>query len=256
MDKNINKILEKHCNKISDESKIEGIGIDTYSKKFNLLRHLLLLITGIINNNDLTDIAYKNKISKSQLSKLNNNRSYNIFEKIFYSILNIFIKAHRYNIYHDYIDRLYNIIAIDSTFIETLIKGSGIYQREKRKQGIKIHLIALTNMKLPLSAIITPANVNDSKIFDDLYNNIKGYIFDNTILTLDLGYYNLNRFKELKEDNINFISRIKKNANYKVIKGDTFNSKIVRFKNGPEIRLITLYIDNYIQKKMVHRENI
>ncbi len=224
--------------------KINGIRTDEYSKKINLEKYLFMLIYGFINKYDLTDIAYKNNISRSELSKLNNYRSFTILEGIFTVFINKFIKAHRYNIYHDYIDRLYNTIAIDSTFIETLIKGSGIYQREKRKQGIKIHLIALTNMKLPLKSIITPANVHDTKLFDALLNNINKYIFDNTILTFDLGYYDLNRFKRLKENNINFVSRIKKNANYKIIKEETFNSKIIEFNNGLILRLVTLYIDN------------
>ncbi|MGE9810162.1 IS4-like element ISFac10 family transposase, partial [Ferroplasma acidiphilum] len=114
MFKHINKILKKHCNKISGESKVEGIGIDSYSKKFNLSAHLSILAKGILNHNDLTDIAYNNGISKSQLSKLNNKRPYSIFEKVFYNILEPFIKAHRYNVYHDYIDKLYSILAIDS----------------------------------------------------------------------------------------------------------------------------------------------
>ena len=108
-----NKILKKHCDKISEESKLEGIGIDTYSKEFNLLNHLLILVMGIINKKDLTDMSYK-KISKSQLSKLNNNRSYSIFEKVFYSLLNTFIKAHRYDVYHDELDKLYSIMAMHS----------------------------------------------------------------------------------------------------------------------------------------------
>ena len=72
MDGDLNKILEKHCNKISKKSKVERIGIDSYSKKFNLQAHLSILATGIIKKNDLTDMAYTNGISKSQLSKLNN----------------------------------------------------------------------------------------------------------------------------------------------------------------------------------------
>ena len=72
MIKHINKILKKHYNKISGESKVEGIGIDSYSKKFNLSEHISILATGIIKKNDLTDMAYNNGISKSQLSKLNN----------------------------------------------------------------------------------------------------------------------------------------------------------------------------------------
>ena len=67
------------------------------------------------------------------------------------------------------------------------------------------------------------------------------YIFDNTVLTFDLGYYSYDRFRELKEKGINFVSRIKKNADYTVIKEETFNSKIVRFRNGLELRLVSGY---------------
>ena len=245
MIKHVNKILKKHCNKISGESKVEGIGIDSYSKKFNLPAHISILATGIIKKNDLTDMAYNNGISKSQLSKLNNKRPYTISEKVFYSLLNTFIKAHRYDIYHDYLDKLYSILAIDSTFIETMVNGSGIYQREKRRNGIKIHIAAKTNhYALPLKAIITPANVNDSKVFDDLLWHINEYMSGNTVLTFDLGYYSYDRLKELKENNINFVSRLRKNADYTVIKEETFNSKIVGFRNGLELRLVSPDIDN------------
>ena len=77
---------------------------------------------------------------------------------------------------------------MDSTFIEIMVNGSGIYQREKKRNGIKIHIAAKTNpYALPLKAIITPANVNDSRVFDDLLEYIKEYIFGNTVLTFDLG---------------------------------------------------------------------
>jgi len=81
--KYVNKILENHCNKVSNESKIEGIGIDSYSRQFNLSTHLSILATEIMKKNDLTDMAYDNGISKSQLSKLNNKRPFYIFEKVF-----------------------------------------------------------------------------------------------------------------------------------------------------------------------------
>jgi len=66
----INKIIEKPCKYISDAMKLNGIRTDEYSKKINLERYLLMLIYGFINKYDLTDIAYKNNISKSELSKL------------------------------------------------------------------------------------------------------------------------------------------------------------------------------------------
>ena len=79
MDRDVNKIIEKHCNKISKELKIEGTGIDSYSRKFNLSAHPSILATGIIKKNDLTDMAYNNGIRKSQLLKLNNTRPLYIY---------------------------------------------------------------------------------------------------------------------------------------------------------------------------------
>jgi hypothetical protein len=37
-------------------------------------------------------------------------------------------------------------------------------------------------------------------------------IINSSILVFDLGYYNLERFKELKNKNILFVSRVKRNA--------------------------------------------
>jgi hypothetical protein len=37
-------------------------------------------------------------------------------------------------------------------------------------------------------------------------------ILKSSIIVFDLGYYNLERFKELKDKNILFVSRIKRNA--------------------------------------------
>lgn len=51
-------------------------------------------------------------------------------------------------------------------------------------------------------------------------------------------------FTELKENSINFVSRIKKNSDYQIMKEETFNYRIVRFGNGLELKLVSLDIDN------------
>lgn len=74
-----------------------------------------------------------------------------------------------YGIYSDYIDKLNSILATESTFMETLIKGSGINYIAKRKHGIKIHIVEKINPNtLPLKAIITSANVFHSRFYSFL----------------------------------------------------------------------------------------
>jgi len=59
MDKQIKKILKDPVKLLS-----EATEIDVYSKKIGLLEHSSMLIDSIIENNDLTDTALHNNVSK------------------------------------------------------------------------------------------------------------------------------------------------------------------------------------------------
>ena len=65
----------------------EATEIDIYSKKIGLLEQSSMLINSIIKNKDLSDTALHYNISKSQLSKLDLQRSYQIFVELFYMLL-------------------------------------------------------------------------------------------------------------------------------------------------------------------------
>jgi hypothetical protein len=65
----------------------EATEIDIHSKKIGLLEHSGMFIDFIIKNKDLTDTALNNNVSKSQLSKLNMQRSYQIFVELFYMMV-------------------------------------------------------------------------------------------------------------------------------------------------------------------------
>ncbi|MEM4058517.1 MAG: hypothetical protein QXZ12_07330 [Thermoplasmata archaeon] len=75
MDKIFRKVIEKFVKKISQQTKI-----DEYSKKNLLNTNFLILLA--VNKFDLSDIAINNNVSKSELSKLNTNRSYQIFVEL------------------------------------------------------------------------------------------------------------------------------------------------------------------------------
>ena len=126
----VRKLLKNVCSDISHETLT-----DLNSKKIKLLDHTVLLVKSAMRNEDLTDMAMGSGISKSQLSKLDTRRPYQVFVEMFYSLLYPYIMSHNLSVYGMFL----NIMGIDSTFIRTRIRESGKYRRQKTENGIKMH---------------------------------------------------------------------------------------------------------------------
>jgi len=106
-----------------------------------------MLINSIIKNKDLMDTALHYNVSKSQLSKLDLQMSYQIFVELFYMLLYPYIMGHNFQLCNKFL----SIISIDSTFIKTKIRGSGIYSRYgNREDGIKMHTALFFPLTIPL----------------------------------------------------------------------------------------------------------
>jgi hypothetical protein len=230
--KTVKKVLKKPANEIS-----ESMHLDLNSKKIKFIDHVYALIYSALHRYDLTDTSIDNGISKSWLSKLNNNKSYIPFIQLFYKLLDPYIKAHDYMVYSRYM----HVLAIDSTFIKTLMNGSGSYKGES--DGMKIHVPAIVfPFTVPLNAYISSANVNDSPLFDNIIRALDDKILYSSILVFDLGYYNLDRFRDLAEKNILFVSRIKRNAVY-TESGTVNGYEMVRMSNGLNLRIVRVNVE-------------
>ncbi|MEM3333606.1 MAG: hypothetical protein QW745_05305 [Thermoplasmata archaeon] len=72
--------------------------------------------------------------------------------------------THNFYVYGKFL----NILGIDSTFIKTKIKESGKYvRRNANERELKLHLSAIVySFTLPMDALLTPANQNDSPMFE------------------------------------------------------------------------------------------
>ena len=160
--KTVKEILKKTASEIS-----ESMNIDINSKRIKFIDHVYATIYSALHGCDLTDTSIDNGISRSWLSKLNNNRTHIPFIQLFYKLLNPYIKAHDYRVYSKYM----HVLAIDSTFIKTLMNGSDSYKGIS--DGMKIHVPAVVfPFTVQLNACISSANVNDSSLFDSIINNI------------------------------------------------------------------------------------
>ena len=230
--KTVKKILKKPANEIS-----ESMHLDINSKRVKFIDHVYALIYSALHRYDLTDTSIDNGISRSWLSKLNNNKSYIPFIELFYKLLKPYIKAHDYRVYSRYM----RVLAIDSTFIKTLMNGSGNYKGES--DGMKIHVPAIVfPFTVPLNAYISSANVNDSSLFDNIINDIDSKMLYSSILVFDLGYYNLERFRLLTDRNVLFVSRIKRNAIY-YESGTVNGHEMVEMSNGLNLRIVRANVE-------------
>ena len=243
--KTVKKILKKPANEIS-----ESMHLDINSKRIGFIDHVYALIYSALHGCDLRDTSIDNAISRSWLSKLNNNKSYIPFIQLFYKLLEPYIKAHDYRVYSRYM----RVLAIDSTFIKTLMKGSGSYKGIS--DGMKIHVPAVVfPFTVPLNAYISSANVNDSSLFDNIINDIDNKMLYSSILVFDLGYYNLNRFRLLADKNILFVSRIKRNAVY-TESGTVNGHEMVRMNNGLNLRIVRVNVDGVEYKYITDIMNL
>lgn len=108
MNKIFRKLIEMSLKEISHQTKI-----DEFTKKIDLLTYTKFLILAAINRLDLTDIATKNNVSVSELSKLNTNRPYQIFVELFYSLIYSYLMDYNSYVY----GRFLNIIGIKANHL-------------------------------------------------------------------------------------------------------------------------------------------
>ena len=102
--KTLKNILKKPANEIS-----EIMHLDINSKMIKFIDHVYALIYSALHGCDLKDTSIDNGISKSYLP----------FIQLFYKLLEPYIRAHDFRVYSRYM----RVLAIDSTFIKTLMNG-------------------------------------------------------------------------------------------------------------------------------------
>lgn len=251
--KDIFKILKK---RVDIEDIAKQTEIDYYSKKLELKEHIKIMIWGTIEDIEkLRELGagLKGKdakkeglveISTSQLSKVNRSRDYRIFVWIFNDLIQSLIKHHSLWRFKNEL----KILGFDSSFIKmkTIFSKRGYCSTSKgTEQGIKLHTSALLGkMTLPLSVIVTPGNEPDSLEFKDLLYDSNFFVdLHEVIIVFDKGYWKLERFEELTDSGIKFVTLMKKGIVYEVIlekKWKNVTDKIIKLSNGLELRLVRI----------------
>ncbi len=146
-----------------------------------------------------------NTIARSSLSYANNNRSYQIFEKLFYSLLERcrdIASERRF----DFANPLYSF---DSTTIRLCLSIFDWAKYTKLKGALKIHTLLNNRTSIPELLIISDGKMGDITAIKNSGLSLK----KGSILVFDRAYIDYSWWDELDKQGIYFVSRIRKNQN-------------------------------------------
>mgnify|MGYP005886200913 FL=1 len=193
---------------------------DKYVKTFSCWNQLAVMMFGQLSNREsLRDLvlatqAHANKafrlgfgkvVTKSNLSKANNNRDYRIFAEFAYRVMSEARQCRATEIFK----LSGKVYAFDSSTIDLCLSVFGWALFRKRKGGIKLHTLYDIETQIPTFFHITPARIHDTRAMDAIpYKENSFYIFDRA-------YNDFGRLFTINGVGAYFVVRGKKNNDFK-----------------------------------------
>ena len=276
--------------KLLDKSKILQMsrkhGGERYVKSFDGFTHLLTMLYAVIMRFDslreietsmtaevrkLHHIGIESVPKRSTLSDANARRSEKFFEEVYRDLYETnkskLTSDSRRGGTEEWLKRLR---IIDSTtislFSNLIFKGVGRHPKTGRKKGgIKVHAVIHANEGVPCDVQFTSAATNDTFML------VPSKFSEREIAAMDRAYINYDKFEELTEQNVVYVTKMKKNLKYELLldfmeitpagkmeyreqivvfsKGDTRHiARIITyvdFKKGKLPRLISLLTNDF-----------
>lgn len=207
-------------------------GGERYVKSFDGYVHLLTMLFAVIMRFDslreieaamtaevrkLHHLGIDKVPKRSTLSDANARRSEKFFEEVYRELYETnkskLSSDSRRNGTESWIKGLR---IIDSTtislFSNVIFKGVGRHPKTgKKKGGIKVHSVIHANEGVPCDVKFTSAATNDSFMLAPSYYN------RDEIVALDRAYINYEKFEELTDRDVVYVTKMKKNLKYEVL---------------------------------------
>ena len=207
-------------------------GGEKYIKSFTGFTHLLTMLYAVIMRFDslreieaamtaevrkLHHIGIDNVPKRSTLSDANARRSEKFFEDVYRDVYQSnrekLSSDSRRNGTEEWVERLR---IIDSTtitlFSNVIFKGVGRHPKTgKKKGGIKVHSVIHANEGVHCDVRFTSAATNDSFML------APSHFQHDEIVALDRAYINYEKFEELTQRNVVYVTKMKKNLKYETL---------------------------------------
>jgi hypothetical protein len=189
-------------------------------RSFSCWNQLLCMIFGQLTNRDsLRDLilaieahskktyhlGFGKSVTRSNLAKTNENRSFKIFEEFAYYLIDIA----RSKLRNDNFAIKGKVYAFDSTTIDLCLNVFWWAKFRKTKGGIKLHTLYDITTQIPAFIHVTAATVNDVNAMDVIpYESQAYYLFDR-------GYVDYARLYKITLLSAFFVVRAKSNLQFK-----------------------------------------
>ena len=207
-------------------------GGEKYIKSFTGFTHLLTMLYAVIMRFDslreieaamtaevrkLHHIGIDKVPKRSTLSDANARRSEKFFEDVYRDVYQSnrekLSSDSRRNGTEEWVKRLR---IIDSTtitlFSNVIFKGVGRHPKTgKKKGGIKVHSVIHANEGVHCDVRFTSASTNDSFML------APSHFQHDEIVALDRAYINYEKFEELTQRNVVYVTKMKKNLKYETL---------------------------------------
>lgn len=169
------------------------------------LRDLIVAITA--HNKKIYHLGLGKNVTRSNLSKANENRNSKIFEEFAYYLIDIA----RNKLNNENFEIKGKVYAFDSSTIDLCLNVFWWAKFRKAKGGIKLHTLYDITTQIPAFIHITAATVNDINAMDYIpYESDAYYIFDR-------GYVDYARLYKITLLSAYFVVRAKSNFKFKRI---------------------------------------
>jgi len=166
-----------------------------------------------LNTKLLEDLDLPQSPAKSTMSDGNENRSWKVFENIYFSLVrhysNIFRRTPNYKVIKEIEGTAVKLV--DSSTISLCLSVFNWAKFRTAKGGIKIHTCIDEAQMIPEMINISMAKVHDRK-------GVKDFVFEKgTIIVEDRGYFDFSLFKSRIKNQNYFVTRCKVNTNYETV---------------------------------------
>jgi len=223
---------------ISIKSLVDKHNADHYYKAFKAKTQLITVLFGIFSRCDsmteiceglramggkLNHLGLKNAPAKSTACDGMRNRDNKFFEDVYFSLV-----RHYQSFLSD--SRTYGltfkeILLIDSTTIRLfsdILKGVGRNPKNdgKKKGGLKVHMLIDAVQSVGRFIKITEAKVHDKNFLKELE------LISHSMVVFDKAYNYYHQFAIWTNNSVYFVTRLKKNAVYTVVKTLQEHSKV------------------------------
>ena len=231
---------------------------DKYSKGINTWTHFVSMVfMQLANANSLRDISNGLRSAtgnlnhmgvgkapcKSTLSYINHHRDYRVFMELYYMLLDRLEPSLQRK--RQYANRLKRkIFIMDASIIPLCLSLFDWAKFRTKKGALKLHAVLDYDTGLPAYAVMT-----DGKVHEVTVAHATSFPAE-SVLVIDRGYVDFNWLYNLDSSGVYFVTRLKRNADIKIVEKFLTNDRHEHILSDEDIVLTGFYASRHYPKRL------